>query len=464
MFDEATKVTKVVFDSSFANARPTSTYGWFWDMVNLTTITGFNYLNTSEVTNMSYMFADCGKLTKLDFSHFNTSKVTEMSHMFYCSGFTSPDLTSFNTAKVTTMSAMFDGCNSLIDLDLSSFTFKSSTVSDYMMAYCTSLKYLTVNGTAKYLNNNACYYLGSIVKHYLYYGENDNPNFTGSSWKSGNFIGIEELDFNQTGNSGDYNFVDLGLPSKTVWSYFNYGANKPEQTGNYYAWYELTPKSKYTWANYDNTSPDWYAWDWCERLKFEYQDWQGNFDWDCDFTLTEDTSHDDIFNLSITGYNSGIACTSDYQELVQNCDMLEKKLNGVKGIQFTSKNNGKRIFMPYAGSYYDNSTPASGTASYYWTEEYYNEKQAYAILLKDGALTITQCQRRTGLPIRLIGEYYDRDNFWSNTGNFSETDGINNVKGQTSTDGTIYTLQGVKVEGKPQPGIYVRNGRKVVVK
>ena len=51
----------------------------------------------------------------------------------------------------------------------------------------------------------------------------------------------------------------------------------------------------------------------------------------------------------------------------------------------------------------------------------------------------------------------------SNSGQFT-VDGISNIKSQTPNDDAIYTLQGVKVEGKPQPGIYVRNGRKVVVK
>ena len=45
-------VTKVVFDPSFANARPTTTYSWFYNMRNLQSITGMSYLNTSEVTNM----------------------------------------------------------------------------------------------------------------------------------------------------------------------------------------------------------------------------------------------------------------------------------------------------------------------------------------------------------------------------------------------------------------------------
>ncbi|MBR5673531.1 MAG: BspA family leucine-rich repeat surface protein [Muribaculaceae bacterium] len=107
-------VTKVVFDSSFAGARPTTTYDWFYSMRNLQSITGLSYLNTSEVTNMAWMFGYCAGLTSLDLSHFNTSKVTNMGEMFYgCSSLTSLDLSSFNTAKVTKMGWMFFDCTSL---------------------------------------------------------------------------------------------------------------------------------------------------------------------------------------------------------------------------------------------------------------------------------------------------------------------------------------------------------------
>ena len=102
-------VTKVVFDPSFANARPTTTYDWFFAMRNLQSITGMSYLNTSEVTNMAFMFTNCSVLTSLDLSHFNTSKVTNMCALFLNCKLTSLDLSGFNTANVTDMRYMFAG-------------------------------------------------------------------------------------------------------------------------------------------------------------------------------------------------------------------------------------------------------------------------------------------------------------------------------------------------------------------
>ena len=137
-------VTKVVFDPSFANARPMTTYDWFYDMTNLQSITGLSYLNTSEVINMGWMFGGCEMLTSLDVSQFNTSEVTDMSYMFEgCTGLTSLDVSSFNTSKVTDMSAMFLNCK-LTSLDVSHFNTAKVTNMSYMFNGCTNLRTIYV--------------------------------------------------------------------------------------------------------------------------------------------------------------------------------------------------------------------------------------------------------------------------------------------------------------------------------
>ena len=136
-----TSVTKVVFDPSFAGARPTTTYDWFYGMENLQSITGMSYLNTSEVTNMAYMFMLCTSLTSLDVSHFNTSKVTDMNSMFCkCSSLTSLDLSSFNTSKVTKMGWMFSNCSNLRTIYVGSgWSTAAVTSSNDMFRDCTNL-------------------------------------------------------------------------------------------------------------------------------------------------------------------------------------------------------------------------------------------------------------------------------------------------------------------------------------
>jgi surface protein len=134
-------VTKVVFDPSFANARPTTTYDWFYLMGNLQSITGMNYLNTSEVTRMDYMFSGCNQLSSLDLSHFNTANVTNMQGLFNsCSNLTSLDLSSFNTSQVTDMAFMFWNNSNLRTIYVgNSWSTAAVTYSSYMFKNCTSL-------------------------------------------------------------------------------------------------------------------------------------------------------------------------------------------------------------------------------------------------------------------------------------------------------------------------------------
>ena len=139
-------VERVVFDPSFAQARPTTTAYWFYEMENLTSITGLNYLNTSEVTNMLGMFWGCKYLTSLDVSSFNTANVTDMRFMFNkCENLTSLDVSSFNTANVINMLAMFWDCKNLTSLDVSSFNTSNVTDMSAMFENCGKLTSLDVS-------------------------------------------------------------------------------------------------------------------------------------------------------------------------------------------------------------------------------------------------------------------------------------------------------------------------------
>ena len=135
-------IKKVVFDASFANARPTSCDHWFDYCPNLTTIEGIEYFNTENVTNMRYMFGDCRSLKSLDLTNFNTENVTDMYYMFHnCRSLESLDLTNFNTAKVTNMKGMFSSCYALKTIYASDkFVTDQVTESTCMFSDCLNLK------------------------------------------------------------------------------------------------------------------------------------------------------------------------------------------------------------------------------------------------------------------------------------------------------------------------------------
>ena len=148
-------IVHIVFDKSFSTYTPTSLRRFFEDLTKLETITGLEYLNTENVTDMGHMFYSCSSLTSLDVTHFNTENVTDMSYMFSdCSSLTSLDVTHFNTAKVTDMIAMFYSCSSLTSLDVTHFNTENVTKMYSMFYSCSSLTSLDVThfNTAKVTN------------------------------------------------------------------------------------------------------------------------------------------------------------------------------------------------------------------------------------------------------------------------------------------------------------------------
>ena len=232
----ASSVTKVVFNSSFANARPGSCYMWFDGMTNLTSITGMaSYLNTSDVGDMGYMFNGCSKLTTLDLSNFNTSDAYDLRYMFSgCSSLTTLDLRSFKTFNVMYMNCMFkdctkltsidvssfdtdgieaygetgdpmyemfSGCSSLTSLDISNFYFSECfSYGDYanyigynLLNKCSALKTLSIPATANNLDAGACAGVGAKTSPCtLVYPSGFTPEIGSSgsgwyNWKGGYF-------------------------------------------------------------------------------------------------------------------------------------------------------------------------------------------------------------------------------------------------------------------------------------
>ena len=162
-------IKKVIFDASFANARPTSCYKWFCGCQDLTNIEGIEYLNTENVTNMNGMFYACLALTTLDIANFDTKNVTNMSHMFTdCYTLTTLDVSNFDTQNVTNMSGMFWGCAALTTLDVSHFDTQNVTDMDGMFCNCSALTTLDVsNFDTKNVTNmsgmfSSCYALNTL--------------------------------------------------------------------------------------------------------------------------------------------------------------------------------------------------------------------------------------------------------------------------------------------------------------
>ena len=153
--DKKSIISKVIFDASFTEARPTTTYAWFDGCEKLTEIQGIENLNTSEVTDMSVMFQNCHSLETLDLSSFKTSKVTSMHGMFFnCGNLKSVVLPNGLTFIDT---YLFISCNSLKEVLIPS---SITSIGEYAYQYCTSMNEITIPASVTSIGDNAFSYSG----------------------------------------------------------------------------------------------------------------------------------------------------------------------------------------------------------------------------------------------------------------------------------------------------------------
>ena len=228
-------IEKVVFDASFANARPTSCYKWFWAFSNLAQIEGIEYLNTEKVTNMDWMFSGYSNLPSLDLSNFDTRNVTSMRGMFNaCKGIGSLDLSNFNTQNVTDMCCMFWTCSELTSLDLTNFDTQNVEDMSAMFIDCSNLttiyvgdKFVTTN-----VSNGANMFAGcEKLKNYT----NSKTNHNYANCTTGYFTpgcGYAMFD----GVTGTLTFSYKGVKPE--------GAYELNEGENYPGWYQQASKIK----------------------------------------------------------------------------------------------------------------------------------------------------------------------------------------------------------------------------
>ena len=240
-------IENVIFEESFNTYTPTSLKEFFRDCTGLNEITGLKYLNTAEVTDMSFMFWNCINLSSLDLTNFNTTKVENMSGMFHsCQKLSSLTLSeSFNTANVTDMSNMFSYCNMLEKLNLSNFNttkvedmsymfymcqkltelnlsnFKTEKVKNmkYMFSYCNMLEKLDLSNfnTAEVTNMQEMF-KGCSTLQTIYVSDNFVvTGITNEDYKKDMFTGCKALpEYGDAKTSSDYANYKTGYFTKLV--------------------------------------------------------------------------------------------------------------------------------------------------------------------------------------------------------------------------------------------------------
>lgn len=162
---------------------------------------------------------------------------------------------------------------------------------------------------------------------------------------------ITPPDGNVTENKDTHEYVDLGLPSGTLWATCNVGASKPEESGDYFAWGETLPKSCYDWHTYKYNNYNYKTeseYDYMYYLtKYCITEDDGKVD-----NKTELEAIDDAATAN-WGSNWQTPDLEQFKELVNGeyTTTTWTDRNGFNGIKVISKINGRSIFLPASGYY-----------------------------------------------------------------------------------------------------------------
>ena len=187
---------------------------------------------------------------------------------------------------------------------------------------------------------------------YEFVGWNTNSYGTGTSYTDGQYITatgniilyaqwkkIENSQEQVSGSHQGHDYVDLGLPSGTLWATCNVGATKAEEYGDYFAWGETSTKSSYTASNYTFTDYE---------TTLPLRNDAANVNWGGEWRTPRRKELNELSNSSYTIW------------------MWENQ-NGVEGYKVTSKANGNSIFLPSAGSRDGSDLNYAGTNGNYWS-------------------------------------------------------------------------------------------------
>lgn len=131
--------------SNSDTSNVTDMYNMFADCKSLTNLDLTNF-NTKSVTSMNGTFRNCTVLPNIDVSNWNTENVTDMQYMFSsCKQLTSIDVSNWNVQKVKDMKGMFNGCKQLTTIDVSNWDTQSITNISTMFAGCSCLENIDVS-------------------------------------------------------------------------------------------------------------------------------------------------------------------------------------------------------------------------------------------------------------------------------------------------------------------------------
>ena len=190
-----------------------------------------------------------------------------------------------------------------------------------------------------------------------------------------------------------HEYVDLGLPSGTLWATCNVGANSPEEYGDYFAWgetevYDWT--TNYKWAEGASDQLTKY----CDDSNYGYN---GFTDDKTELDLEDDAAY---VNWG-TGWR--MPSSEQIEELINKCTWTWTTLNGINGYEVEGP-NGNSIFLPAAGYRAGDSLYDDGSWANYWSRSLYSSKPtcAYELNFSSGRVNRDYTSRDYGESVRAV--------------------------------------------------------------
>ena len=228
---------------------------------------------------------------------------------------------------------------------------------------------------------------------YEFIGWNILPDGTGEKYEAGDTISLsanitlyaqwKEIPTKENMHNG-HEYVDLGLPSGTLWATCNVGATKPEEYGDYFAWGEVRPKSEYSWGNYKRCHASKYGKDENKTI-LELRDDVANVKWGGTWRMPTNEEQHELENDSYTTWT----WINKYR---------------VRGYKVTSKVNGNSIFLPAAGYRADSDLDGAGSYGYYWSSSLFTcySRNACNLLFCSDYVYPDNHRRYDGLSVRPV--------------------------------------------------------------
>ena len=194
----------------------------------------------------------------------------------------------------------------------------------------------------------------------------------------------------------DGDWVDLGLPSGTIWATRNVGASAPEDYGDYFAWGETAPKDYYDWNTYKWCNGSYYTMTkYCTNSSYGYN---GFTDGKAELDPEDDAA------TANWGSGARMPSMEQIQELRDKCSWQWTQRNGVYGQQGTGP-NGNTIFLPAAGDRWDGSLGGAGSYGYYWSRTLsssYSGSAYSLVFLSSGVRWGSNYSRDIGHSVRAV--------------------------------------------------------------